>query len=450
MNPHIFREYDIRGVVGKDLTDETVATLARATGTFFRQNGASKVSLGRDARESSPRFRDIFIEGLNAVGCDVLDCGCVPTPVLYYTQFVEAVDAGVMITGSHNPPDNNGFKICLGKTTIFGDDIRKIQEIAFSGKFESGSGKSSEKDVLPDYLDYLAENIKLGDRKLKVVVDSGNGMGGVTGVPLFKRLGCEVIELFTEPDSQFPNHHPDPTVPENMRFAVEAVAKHGADLAIAFDGDGDRIGVVDENGRIIYGDELMIIYARSILETEKGATFIGEVKCSQRMYDDIEAHGGKAIMWKVGHSLIKSKLKETHAALAGEMSGHIFFAHRYFGYDDATYSGARLLEILSRTDKPVSALLDGLTESFSTPEIRTDCPDEKKFGIVQTLTDEFKQKFKVIDIDGARIINEHGWALIRVSNTQPVIVSRFEADSPEHLTELQSMVETRLSELINS
>ena len=353
-----------------------------------------------------------------------------------------------MITGSHNPPDNNGFKICLGKTTIFGDDIRRIQEIAFSREFEKGSGTSSEKDVLPEYLNYLTENISLGDRKLKIVVDGGNGMGGVTGVPFYKRLGCELIELFCEPDSQFPNHHPDPTVPENMRFAVEAVKKHGADLAIAFDGDGDRIGVVDEAGRILYGDELMIIYARSILETVPNATFIGEVKCSQKMYDDIEKHGGNAIMWKVGHSIIKAKLKETHAALAGEMSGHIFFAHRFFGFDDATYAGARLLEILSRTEKPLSSLLAGLPETFSTPEIRTDCPDDKKFAVVEKLTAEFKEKFKVVDIDGARIITANGWGLVRASNTQPVLVSRFEADSEEHLAELQKIVETRIAALL--
>lgn len=448
MNEHIFREYDIRGVVGKDLTDETVYTVARATGTFFKANGAIRVSIGRDARESSPRFRDILISGLNESGCDVLDIGMVPTPVLYFSLFNEDVDAGVMITGSHNPADNNGFKICLGKSTIFGDQINEIKQIARSRSFANGEGKSKERDVVSDYRNYIKSNISLGKRKLKVVVDAGNGMGGFIGAPLYREMGCDVVELFCEPDSRFPNHHPDPTVVENMRFAIDAVAEHKADLAIAFDGDADRIGVVDNLGQIIWGDQLMIIFSRDILKRHPGSTFIAEVKCSQLMFNDIRRHGGNAIMWKVGHSLIKAKMKETRAAMAGEMSGHLFFADSYFGYDDAIYAGARLLEILTNTDEPLSSLLADLPGTVVTPEIRLDCPDDKKFDVVRKLTEEFKLTNEVIDIDGARILFEHGWGLVRASNTQPVIVLRFEADSQAHLREIQQFVEAKLESLV--
>jgi phosphomannomutase / phosphoglucomutase len=448
MNEHIFREYDIRGVVGTDLTDEIVYDLARAIGTFFRANGASRASLGRDARESSPRFRDLLIRGLNETGCDVLDVGMVPTPTLYFTLFTEPVDCGVMITGSHNPADNNGFKVCLGKSTIFGEHISEIKRIALAKSFASGRGTSEEREVVEAYREYIRSNIRMGSRKLKVVVDAGNGMGGLIGAPLYKELGCEVIELFCEPDSRFPNHHPDPTVVENIRFAIDAGSEHKADLAIAFDGDADRIGVVDEAGQIIWGDQLMLIFARHILKETPGATFIGEVKCSQNLFDEIKRQGGNPIMWKVGHSLIKAKMKETHAAMAGEMSGHLFFADRYFGYDDGIYAGARLLEILSNMSGPVSSLLADVPTMFNTPEIRVDCPDDKKFEVVRTLTEEFKKTHEVIDIDGARILFEHGWGLVRASNTQPVIVMRFEADSQEHLDHIQTLVSSAAQRLI--
>ena len=448
MNEHIFREYDIRGIVGKDLTDETVYDVARATGTFYKAHGVRRASIGRDARESSPRFRDILIQGLTETGCDVLDVGMVPTPVLYYTLFEEDVDAGVMITGSHNPSDYNGLKICLGRSTIFGEQISEIKNITLSRQFATGAGRREEKDVISSYHDYIASNVSLGPRRLKVVVDAGNGMGGFIGAPLYRSMGCEVIELFCEPDSRFPNHHPDPTVAENMRFAVEAVNTNNADLAIAFDGDADRIGVVDERGEIIWGDQLMVIFARAILKQRPGATFIAEVKCSQTLFDDIARRGGNAIMWTVGHSLIKARMKETGALLAGEMSGHVFFADRYFGYDDGIYAGARLLEILSSTTEPLSALLDGLPPTVSTPEIRVDCADEIKFSVVPELTEEFKRTNEVIDIDGARIIFEHGWALVRASNTQPVLVLRFEADSEENLKEIRTSVEERVNSLI--
>lgn len=447
MNTHIFREYDIRGAVDTDLTDDVVYDLARALGTFFQRYDARRVSVGFDARESSPRFRDLMVKGLTETGCDVLDVGMVPTPVLYYTQFSEEVDAGVMITGSHNPASHNGFKICLGQTTIFGDQVQEIKSIAFSGVFAEGSGTSTQKSVLDGYCDDIISKISLGPRKLKVVVDAGNGMGGVTAVPVYRALGCDVVELFCDPDSRFPNHHPDPTVVENLHLAIEAVKEHSADLAISIDGDGDRIGVVDERGEIIWGDQLMVIFSRDILRERPGATVIAEVKCSQTLFDDVAANGGNPVMWKVGHSLIKAVMKTTDAALAGEMSGHLFFADRYFGYDDATYAGARLLEVLSKTEGPLSALLADLPKTVYTPEIRMDCPDDRKFEVVRRLAETFKESNRVIEIDGARILFDDGWGLVRASNTQPVIVLRFEADTQEHLDAIRSAVEAEVARL---
>ena len=448
MNENIFREYDIRGIVGQDLTDETVAILGKAIGTFFRQNGARRIAVGYDARESGTRFRDLLVKGFNETGCDAVLIGRVPTPVLYHTVFTKDVDGGVMITGSHNPPEYNGFKICLGKQTLFGSQIQEIKQTALSGKFSDRIGTSENIKVLEDYERDILSKIDLGSRKLKAVIDAGNGMGGVTGVPVYEKLDVELVKLFIEPDSNFPNHHPDPTVTENLQDTIKAVVENKADLGIAFDGDGDRIGIVDENGRIIWGDELMVLLSREVLKEKPNATIIAEVKCSQNLFDDIEKHGGKPLMWKAGHSLIKAKMKETNAALAGEMSGHIFFADRFYGFDDATYAGARVLEILSKTDKTLSELLSDLPETFSTPELRVDCADERKFEIVQKIADEFKQTNEVITIDGARILFENGWGLVRASNTQAILVLRFEADSEESLKKIQEIVEKRVNELI--
>jgi len=448
MNPFIFRENDIRGLVDIDLTEQTVEILAAAIGTYFQQNGVRRVSLGRDARESSQIFRDLFVRGLNQTGLDVLDIGMIPTPLLYFTLFTEPVDAGVMITGSHNPVNYNGFKLCLGRDSLHGTQIKKIEQIAFSGNFSRGNGTVSRKDIQPNYINFVSNNIKFSGRKLKVVIDAGNGIGGIVAAPLYKKLGCETVDLFIEPDSRFPNHHPDPTVLENVRHAIEAVKQNDADLAIAFDGDGDRIGIIDEKGNVISGDELMIIFARSILEKQPGSTFIAEVKCSQRLFDDINERGGRAVMWKVGHSLIKKKMKETGAVLAGEMSGHIFFADRFFGFDDAIYSGARLLEILSNTYKPLSEFLNDLPPVFNTPEIRIDCPEDSKFEIVRWLTEEFRRTNPVIDTDGARILFENGWGLVRASNTQPVLVLRFEAADENSLKDIRKIIEARVGNLI--
>lgn len=449
MNPNIFREYDIRGIVGQQLTDDTVAIVGRAIGTFFHQNSARRIAIGYDARASSPRYCELLAREFNHAGCDAVLIGMVPTPVLYHTVFTKPVDGGVMITGSHNPPDHNGFKICLGTATLFGSQIQEIKEIAVASKFSRGTGKVETIEVLADYCRDIVSRIDLGERRLKVVVDAGNGMGGVTAVPVYRELGVELVELFTEPDSNFPNHHPDPTVTENLKDTIAVVLEKGADLGIAFDGDGDRIGVVDEAGRIIWGDELMVLFLRAVLAEKPGATIIAEVKCSQTLFDDIEKHGGKPIMWKAGHSLIKAKMKETAAALAGEMSGHIFFADRFYGFDDATYAGARVLEILSKTDKSLSELLSDLPKTFSTPELRVDCSDESKFDVVAKIADYFARDHKVITIDGARILFEHGWGLVRASNTQAILVLRFEADSEEHLRQIREVVESKVEELIS-
>jgi phosphomannomutase/phosphoglucomutase len=449
MNQNIFREYDIRGIVGRDLTDETVYTIARAIGTFFNKNNAKRIAVGYDARESGTRFRDLLVKGFNESGCDVLLIGRVPTPVLYHAVFTKNVDGGVMITGSHNPADHNGFKICLGKQTLFGSQIQEIKEIALMENFADGAGITEEIDVLSDYENDILSKISLGNKKIKAVVDGGNGMGGVTAVPLYEKLGVELVELYTEPDSDFPNHHPDPTVTENLQDCIEAVRETNADLGIAFDGDGDRIGVVDENGRIVWGDELMVLLSREILRENPGATIIAEVKCSRNLFDDIAKHSGNPIMWKAGHSLIKAKMKETGAALAGEMSGHIFFADRFYGFDDATYAGARVLEILSKTDKTLSELLSDLPETFSTPELRVECTEEQKFAVVERIAEEFAKTNEVITIDGARILFEHGWGLVRASNTQAILVLRFEADSEENLTKIRATVESRVNHFIN-
>ncbi|HSK70678.1 MAG TPA: phosphomannomutase/phosphoglucomutase [Pyrinomonadaceae bacterium] len=450
MNQNIFREYDIRGIVGQDLTEETVYILAKALGTFFRQNGAKRIAIGFDARESSPVFSEILVRGFNETGCDAVLIGKVPTPVLYFAVFTKDVDGGVMITGSHNPPEYNGFKICLGKQTLFGSQIQEIKQIALSGDFSQGAGTVKEIEILEDYQREVLSRVNFGNRKLKVVVDGGNGMGCVTASPIYRELGIELIELFSEPDSNFPNHHPDPTVVENLHDAIEAVEKYKADLGIAFDGDGDRIGVIDEKGGIIWGDELMVLLSRSVLKEKPGSTIIAEVKCSQKLFDDIEKHGGTPLMWKAGHSLIKAKMKETGAVLAGEMSGHIFFADRFYGFDDACYAGARVLEILSKTDKTLSELLADLPKTFSTAELRVPCEEENKFSIVRQIAEEFSRSNEVITTDGARILFENGWGLVRASNTQAILVLRFEADTEENLQKIQETVEAKVDELVES
>jgi len=444
VKPHIFREYDIRGVVPEELNREMAHELGVAMGTYYHDRGARRISVGHDCRLSSPDLSQGLIEGLMECGVQVVDLGMVPTPLLYFSLHHLETDGGVQITGSHNPPEFNGFKICLGKATIHGEEIQKIRKISESGEFISGKGTLDKADMNDPYLRYLEDNIEPGPFKRRVVVDAGNGAGGPVAEEIYKRLGFEVVPLFCEPDGRFPNHHPDPTIPENLEAMISKMRDVSADLGIAFDGDADRIGVVDSEGNIIWGDQLMIIFSRDMLSRHAGAKIIGEVKCSKVLYDDIEKHGGRGIMWKAGHSLIKSKMKEEGALLGGEMSGHIFFSERYLGFDDAIYAGARLLEILSRNEKTLKELLADVPKMANTPEIRIDCPDDRKFDIVAELAEEFKKDYEVIDVDGARVLFDGGWGLIRSSNTQPVLVLRFEATDEKRLEEIRQIFMEKL------
>jgi phosphomannomutase/phosphoglucomutase len=412
-------------------------------GTHLLRSGASELVLGRDCRLSSDSLRESLVRGLLATGINIVDIGVCHTPLVYFSLFHLALSGGVMITGSHNPPECNGFKICRGKSTIHGAEIQTLKNLILAKDFEKGEGRLRHESVLAAYWERIAADVGIA-RPLKVVVDAGNGTGGKAAAPLFKRMGCEVIELFCDMDGNFPNHHPDPTVPAFMQTLIKTVQSEKADIGIAFDGDGDRIGAVDEQGAIIWGDQLLIMYAREILKELPGATIISEVKASQSLYNDITSRGGRAIMWKTGHSLIKAKMKEENAVLAGEMSGHMFFAHRYFGFDDAVYAACRLLEILSKTAAPASSLLQDVPKTYTTPEIRVDCPDEKKFPLIEAVRDVFRKKYDVIDIDGARILMPGGWGLVRASNTQPVLVLRFEADTPGRLEAIRLEVEAEV------
>jgi phosphomannomutase/phosphoglucomutase len=440
LKPTIFREYDIRGVADQELTDDGIEQLGRALGTYLQRHSGPRIALGRDTRLSSPRLRDALVFGLKASGCRVTDIGVVPTPALYYSVIHLPADGGVMITGSHNPPEFNGFKTVCGTSTIHGPAIQELRRMTETGDYLSGAGSETTADVVTPYVGEVAVQFHF-PRKVRVVFDAGNGTGGPVMHRILERLNVDATEMFFEMDGHFPNHHPDPTVPANLEALIAKVRETGADLGIAFDGDTDRIGAVDERGTIIYGDQLMILYGREILTRKPGATFIGEVKCSQLMYDDLAARGGNPIMWKTGHSLIKAKMQETHAELAGEMSGHMFFADRYYGYDDALYAACRLMEIVAQSDRPLSAHLADLPQTVTTPEIRFDCPDEIKFDVVERVTAELRARHKTLDVDGVRVIFPHGWGLVRASNTQPVLVMRFEATSPELLGEYRREVE---------
>jgi phosphomannomutase / phosphoglucomutase len=452
LKPTIFREYDIRGVAETELLSPDIVDLGRGLGTLLqRKTGSSigaSINLGRDCRLSSTRLRDALLEGLMASGCDVTDIGVVPTPLLYFSAVHMAADGAIMITGSHNPSEFNGFKTVCGPSTLHGETIQEVLRLIQSRDFSAGKGADQNMDVIEAYIDAVAPQFELPEiekgRKLKVVLDGGNGTAGPVMHRLLQRLNVDAIPLFFDMDGRFPNHHPDPTVPANLRHLQDAVKAHQADLGIAFDGDSDRIGAVDENGGVIYGDMLLLIFGREILTRKPGATFIGEVKCSQVLYDELKRLGGNPIMYKTGHSLIKAKMKEAHAELAGEMSGHMFFGDRYFGYDDALYAACRLMEIVANSGKPLSAQLAGLPKLVSTPEIRVDCPDETKFAVVAHVAAHFKQTHQVIDVDGVRVLFEQGWGLLRASNTQPVLVMRFEAATAQLLDAYQREVESAL------
>jgi phosphomannomutase/phosphoglucomutase len=447
MNPKVFREYDVRGVVGQDLNAEFVYDLGRAIGSYGREHGAQTMTLGMDCRLSSDEYRVAVKKGLTSAGIRIIDIGLCATPMLYFSIRHLKADGGVMITGSHNPPDFNGFKICVGPDTIYGDDIQALRKIMESSDYRVGQGSAEKWDVTGAYEDYIASHVNVKEG-LNIAVDAGNGVGGKFSLPIFERLGCRATPLFCDVDGRFPNHFPDPTIPDNLKDLIALVRKLNLDAGISFDGDADRLGVVTDKGDILYGDEILLLFSRFVLKEHPGAAVIGEVKCSQNLYDDIAKHGGRPIMWKAGHSLIKGKMKEENALLAGEMSGHMFFADRYFGYDDAIYAAARLLEILSLTGRKLSEILSDVPKTFNTPEIRVDCPDALKFEVVEDLKKYFRKDYPIIDIDGVRIPFEDGWGLIRASNTQPVLVLRFEAQSEKRLQEIRSLIEGALGKIL--
>jgi phosphomannomutase/phosphoglucomutase len=455
MNPRVFREYDIRGNGDADFPDDFVADLGRAVGAYFADRGARRITLGRDCRLTSPRIHGTMKRELLASGLDVIDVGIVHTPALYFSVFHLETDGGVMITASHNPAEDNGFKIVAGRTTIYGAEIQKLRERIEKRAFRTGAaaGKAADHDILKDYVAYIANNIQLGSRRFKVVVDGGNGTGGIAALPILKTLGVDVEDIYCDPDGRFPNHHPDPTVPANLADLIAKVRATGAEVGIALDGDADRIGAVDAHGRIIWGDQLVMLFGRDILTRKPHAKFVSEVKCSQALFDDLTARGGTAIMWKVGHSLIKAKMREEQADLAGEMSGHMFFAERWFGFDDAVYAAMRLVELLTRSKQTLADLYDTLPVLYNTPEIRMTCPDDLKFEVVNRAKGWFRERYAIVDIDGVRIQFQEagknvGWGLIRASNTGAVLVLRFEADSNDRLAHIKSLVEGRLNEIL--
>lgn len=441
MNPAIFREYDIRGIADIDFDTDFAYALGQAYGTYVIRQGKTRVSVGRDCRLTSGKYAAALRQGLCATGVHVLDIGICPTPLLYFSLYHYDLDGGVQVTGSHNPPEHNGFKICIGKVTIHGQEIQELRALMERKTFLSGVGREESAPIIAPYQEFIVRQFGRLARPIAVVVDAGNSTAGPVAPPIFRALGCQVTELFCALDGRFPNHHPDPTIPENLTHLITTVKETGAEIGIAYDGDADRIGLVDRHGRIIWGDEMMVLFARDILQHHPGAVIVSEVKCSQRLFDDIAQKGGKPIMWKAGHSLLKAKMRETGALLGGEMSGHMFFADRYYGYDDAIYASCRVLDILGKTGKELPELLADLPPSYTTPEIRVDCPDEHKFRIAEKVRDYFRGRYEIIDVDGVRVKFPDGWGLVRASNTQPILVLRFEATTREKLAEYRALVE---------
>jgi phosphomannomutase/phosphoglucomutase len=462
INEKIFREYDIRGVVGKDITRETAVSLGRAFGSFVKKlnPAAQQLSVGRDVRVSSADLAAGIADGITATGLDVCDIGVCPTPVQYFSLFHLDLDGGIMVTGSHNPPEYNGFKLSVGKETIHGKDIQMLKEIILKGEWVTSTreGRCSQHDVASAYRAHMMKRFSdLGDatyRRLKVVVDAGNGTAGVIVPDILEKMNCEVIRLYCEPDGTFPNHHPDPTVPEYITDLIAETKRSGADAGFGYDGDADRIGVVDRAGNIIWGDQLMIVLSREVLRKNPRARIIGDVKCSHALFDDIRKHGGVPIMWKTGHSLIKQKMRDEGAVLAGEFSGHIFMGDDYFGYDDAIYATLRVVEIMKKSGKDLIELLSDIPKVCFTPEIRIDCPDSQKRKIVETVAGRFEgyrsnggARYPISDIatvDGIRVLFANGWALLRASNTQPVLVLRVEAEDAESLNGYKTFLEDEI------
>ncbi len=445
MNPHIFREYDIRGIAETDLTDEVALGAGRAFGTLVRRSGGDRVTLGHDVRFSGPRLHGKVAEGLVACGLEVLDLGFIVTPGLYYGTVHLQAAGGIQVTGSHNPAEYNGFKMTLKDAAVYGEQIQHIREIIEREDYETGEGTVVQRPVTEEYVAAITSRVSL-DRTPRIVVDAGNGTAGPVSLRILEAIGCEVEALYCEPDGAFPNHLADPTIPEFMEDLQARVMESGSDLGIGFDGDGDRIGIVDDRGRLIYGDQLLAILARDVLERIGPSDIIFDVKCSQGLIEDIEAHGGNPIMSRTGHSLIKARMKETGAPIAGEMSGHMFFTEDWYGFDDAVYAAARLLGILDRWGVPMSVVVDDVPYYHSTPEIRVSCADTEKFGVVDEVTRHFQARgdVEVIDIDGARVLFEGGWGLLRASNTQPALVLRFEGRSEEALEQVREAFTTVL------
>ena len=442
ISPGIFRQNDIRGIVDRDLTVEAARAIGRAYAAVMRARGVEgEVAVGRDNRPSGAKLRDALVAGLAESGIDVVDIGVVPTPLLYWSLFNLGVAGGIQITGSHNPAEYNGFKLCLGTESLHGHDIQEL--FAHIGASAAGAaGRVRHVEVVDRYVDDIVGRVGRLAGPVKLVYDCGNGAATRVAPQLFRALGLDAVGLFTEDDGTFPNHHPDPTVPENLEALIEAVRREEAELGIAFDGDADRIGLVDGTGRIVWGDHLLILYARDLFARRgAGIPVIFDVKCSQALPDAITKAGGTPVMWKTGHSLIKEKMKDLRAPLAGEMSGHMFFADGYYGYDDALYGAARLLRILADSGRTVRDLLSDVPEFVSTPELRVDCGDDVKFGIVERAVAYFRSRYDVIDVDGVRVLFGDGWGLIRASNTQPILVTRFEARSPARLAEIQGEME---------
>ncbi len=446
MNPLMFREYDIRGVADRDLPDEVVFALGQGIGSLLIEAGGRRTALGRDGRLHSPRIHASLSAGLLASGVDVVDLGLVASPVLYFGAHTLDVDGGVMITGSHNPPTDNGLKILFHKRSLAGEKLQQLRQMVESKSFRQGHGARTEKSIEREYLEFVRERLKLGPRRFPVVLDAGNGTGGVVALPLLQSLGFPTVGLGCEPDGKFPLHPPDPTVPENLRALQDAVRRTGAEVGVALDGDADRLVVVDRLGRILWGDQLLILLARAILAEQPGTSFVCEVKCSRTVLDEIRRAGGRPIMWQVGHSRIKEKMDETGAALGAEMSGHLFFAHRYLGFDDAVYAAARVLEVLSHSAEPLEKLVDGLPVVHNTPEIRVAVSDEQKFSVVQKVAQSLRglPGTEVIALDGIRVTWPDAWALVRASNTQPAVCMRFEAESELRLRAVQAEVQSHL------
>jgi phosphomannomutase/phosphoglucomutase len=443
ISPGIFRQYDIRGITGRDLTEEAALAIGRGFATLLGQRGLSgAVAVGRDNRPSGPALRDALVAGLTGAGADVIDIGVVPTPVLYWSLHHLPVTAGIQITGSHNPPEYNGFKLCVGHESLHGEGVQELRRLIESGRMASGHGSVRSEAIIAGYVDDIVARTGPLARRLTVVFDCGNGAGSVVAERLFSRMNLDATYLFCESDGTFPNHHPDPTVVENLQDIIAEVRRRGADVGIAFDGDADRIGIVDGRGEIVWGDHLLILYARDALaRTGPGQPIIFDVKCSQALPHAISNAGGRPVMWKTGHSLIKERMKELGAPVAGEMSGHMFFTEGFYGHDDALYGAARLLRILAADGRAIHEMLADVPTFVSTPELRVECPEERKFAVVADAVRYFRERYEVIDVDGVRVLFGDGWGLIRASNTQPVLVTRYEARTPERLAAIRREME---------